>query len=188
MWTRTWWVRPVSSRHSTKAASRRISRRRQWDTARLPRPSLTIAIFLRLADERASGASTVPRRFSARRTRSRDSADRHCAPRTVSPALRGQRRSWRRPAAPTCPCRCGGRCPAGRRRRCPTAEPPQWCSRALTRVPSRLPAAGWTTRPDGLVDHQQMLVLEHDRQRNVLRLVMGRLGLGHREPYLLVAA
>ncbi len=32
----------------------------QCVTARLPRPSATIAIFLRLADERARGASIVP--------------------------------------------------------------------------------------------------------------------------------
>ena len=32
----------------------------------------------------------------------------------------------------------------------PESEPPQWWSSALTSVPSKLPAAGWTTRPAGL--------------------------------------
>ena len=32
----------------------------------------------------------------------------------------------------------------------PERLPPQWCSKAFTKVPSRFPAAGWTTRPAGL--------------------------------------
>ena len=38
-------------------------------------------------------------------------------------------------------------------------------------------------QPGGLIDHDQMLVLERDRQRNILRLVVRRGGGGdrHRE-------
>ena len=99
---------------------------------------------------RAARRPCPPAGLGHARRRSRDSAGRSNAPRTAWPALRGRRRSWRRPAAPTCPCRCGGRSRAGRPRRCPTGVPPQWCSSALTSVPSRLPAAGWTTSPAGL--------------------------------------
>ena len=179
MWTRTWWVRPVSSRHSTSAASRSGVIRRQWVMARLPWPSPVTAIFLRLADERARGASIVPlggQRHARRR--SPDSGGRCCAWRTAAPALRGRRRSWRPPAAPTCPCRCGGRCRAGRRRRCPTGCPPQWWSKALTSVPSRLPAAGWTTSPAGLSMTSRCSSSKTMTERDVLRLVMRRLGLG----------
>ena len=38
-----------------------------------------------------------------------------------------------------------------------------------------------------LVDHQQMLVLEDDRQRDILRLVMGWRGIGHRQREAFVA-
>ena len=58
---------------------------------------------------------------------------------------------------------------------------PQWWSRALTRVRSRLPAAGWTTSPAGLSIDQQMLVLEHDLERDILRLVVRRCRLGDRQ-------
>ena len=63
MCTRTWWVRPVSSVHSTSAASRSSCSRFQWVTARLPRPSATIAIFLRLvrrAGERGVDGALPP--------------------------------------------------------------------------------------------------------------------------------
>jgi hypothetical protein len=54
---------------------------------------------------------------------------------------------------------------------------PQWRISALTSVPAAWPGAGWTTSPAGLSTIEQMLVLEHDRQRQVLagdRRVLGR--------------
>ena len=39
-----------------------------------------------------------------------------------------------------------------------------------------------------LVDDQKMLVLEHDFQRDILRFIVRRLGLGNREAEALVAA
>ena len=175
MWTRTWWVRPVSRRHSTSAASRRIASRLPMGYG--PLSAVTFDYRNLLAVGRRPRERGVDRAFGSLRNagrRSRDSAARCCAPRIASRAPRARRRSWRRPAALTCPCRSGGRCPAGRRRQCPERLPPQWCSSALTSVPSGFPAAGWTTRPGRLVDDQQMLVLEDDPQRDVLRFVVSR--------------
>ena len=70
----------------------------------------------------------------------------------------------------------------------PDSDPPQWWSSALTSVPSKLPAAGMDDQPGGLVDDQQMLVLEDDLQRDVLRLVVRRRGLGHCDAQRFVAA
>ncbi len=126
-----------------------------------------------------AGRRSSPPAGSARPRRSPDSAARCCAGRIAPPAPHGRRRSWRRPAAPTCPCRSGGRSPAAPPRRCRSSRPAQWWSRALTRVPSKLPAAGMDDHPGRLVDDQQMLVLEDDVERDVLRLVMRRPGLGH---------
>ena len=53
--------------------------------------------------------------------------------------------------------------------------------------PVAVAGGGMDDQPGGLVDHQQMLVLEDDRQRDVLRLVMGRLRLGDRQREALVA-
>ena len=53
--------------------------------------------------------------------------------------------------------------------------------------PVAISGSGVDDQPGGLVDDQQMLVLEHDRQRNVLRLVMRRGGLGHRQLECFVA-
>ena len=117
---------------------------------------------------------SCPRPPSARPRRSRDSADRCCARRTASPALRARRRSWRPPAAPTCPCRCGGRCPGRATPPIPDRLPPQWWSNALTRVPSRLPAAGWTTSPAGLSTTSRCSSSNTIVERDVLRLVVRR--------------
>ena len=125
------------------------------------------------AGERASGASTVPAGG-----RGLPADDRLVAPvddvvgeLLRQPLMRAVGLGGDHQPA-TCPCRCGGRSPAARPRRCPTAMPPQWWSSALTSVPSRLPAAGMDDQPGGLVDHDQMLVLERDDERDVLRLVV----------------
>ena len=110
----------------------------------------TIAIFLRLVARPRERRSTVPAGGGQAGDDREIARDRCCARRTGPRAPRARGRSWRRPSAPTCPCRCGGRCLAARRRRCPTACRRQWWSSALTSVPSRLPAAGWTTSPAGL--------------------------------------
>src|SRR4029453_14106627 len=50
-------------------------------------------------------------------------------------------------------------------------------------------SGGWMDhQAGGLVDDQQMIVLKHDRQWNVLRLVMCRLGFGNGERIVLAAA
>ena len=129
----------------------RFQRLVMGDRVLAARPSSTSAIFLRLADERAMRAAhrAGGRRRDGRR-RPRDRRARSNGRRTGGPALHARRRSWRRPAGPRCPCRCGGRCPGRATPPMPESWPRQWCSSALTSVPSRLPAAGWTTSPAGL--------------------------------------
>ena len=73
------------------------------------------------------------------------------AQRKIAATARGApSRSWRRRSGRWCPCRGDGRCRAGAPRRSPTRLGPQCASSALTRVPSGLPGAGWTTMPAGL--------------------------------------
>ncbi len=43
-------------------------------------------------------------------------------------------------------------------------------------------------QPRRFVDHQQMFVLEQDFERDILRFVMGRRGLRHRDPERFLAA
>ena len=66
------------------------------------------------------------------------------------PGLSWRVRSWRQPEGPMCPCPGGARCRGAPRRRCQHQSSPQWAIRALTSVPSGLPAAGCTTSPAGL--------------------------------------
>src|SRR5690242_15239157 len=53
--------------------------------------------------------------------------------------------------------------------------------------PIEIARRGMDDQARWLVDHKQMLVLEHDGQRNVLRLVVRRRGFRNRDPELLVA-
>ena len=69
------------------------------------------------------------------------------ASRRRAPGARG--RSWRPAAAPTSPCRAGGRSPRAPRRPARTSGPPRPFS-AFTSVPVQLPGAGCTTIPAGL--------------------------------------
>ncbi len=63
----------------------------------------------------------------------------------------------------------------------PDSVSPQWAISALTSVPVWWPAAGCTTRPVGLVDDDDLVVLMQDRQRNRLAFGFGRLGRRHRD-------
>ena len=180
MWTRTWWVRPVSSRHSTSAASLSafeplpVGHRALAATAFDDRDLLAVG--------RRAGERRVDRAFGRlghARRRSRDSAGRSNAPRTAWPALRGRRRSWRRPAAPTCPCRCGGRCPGRATPPMPDRLAAAMVEQRVDQRPVEIAGGRMDDQAGGLVDDQQMLVLEHDRQRDVLRLVVRRLRLGN---------
>ena len=90
MWTRTWWVRPVSSRHSTRAASlsgSTISVVRHRPLAALARDDRHLLAVRRRAGERRVDRSR--RRHRHARRRSPDSAARCCAWRTA-------------PASPSC--------------------------------------------------------------------------------------
>ena len=170
MWTRTWCVRPVSSRHSTSAASLRTSSRFQCVTARLPRLPSTMAIFLRLVAERASGASTVP---SARLRNAVD--DREIAPvdRMRGELLRqalvrdvglGDDQQARRVLVDAVD-DARPRNAADARQRSAAMVEQRVDQRAVEIARRRV-----DDQPGGLVDDQQMLVLEDDRQRDVLRL------------------
>ena len=68
-WTRIWWVRPVSRRHSTWVKPRYLASTDQWVTAGRPVRGST-AIRLRSTGCRPMGASTVP-------PSSREAAHRH---------------------------------------------------------------------------------------------------------------
>ena len=50
---------------------------------------------------------------------------------------------------------------------------PQWAIRALTSVPVSWPAAGCTTRPFGLVDDDDVVILEHDIERDIFARGLG---------------
>ena len=56
---------------------------------------------------------------------------------------------------------------------------PQCASSALTRVPVGVAGRGMDDQPGRLVDHDEVLVLEHDAERDGLGRGLGRLGLGH---------
>ena len=58
-WTRIWWVRPVSRRHSTWVQPEYRVKTLQWVTAGRPFRGST-AIFFRSTGWRPMGASTVP--------------------------------------------------------------------------------------------------------------------------------
>ena len=67
------------------------------------------------------------------------------------------------PSGPRCPCRAGGRCPGGPRRRPPRSRDRGGAARApACRVAHA--GAGMHHQPGGLVEHEQVLVLEHDRR------------------------
>jgi len=61
----------------------------------------------------------------------------------------------------------------------PTPErlSPQWAMSALTSVPVQLPAAGWTTSPSA-VDDDELVVLEHHLERDILRVTSSSSGGG----------
>ena len=65
------------------------------------------------------------------------------------------------------------------RRRCRTGCAPQWAISALTSVPVSWPAAGCTTRPVGLVDDDDVVVLIDDIERDILAGGLGGDRLRH---------
>ena len=105
---------------------------------RHPRAQLRIA-----ADRRLDAPARLR---AARRARSRGSGAAPRAPRSRASARSPRRASGRRPSAPTCPCRAGGRC----RRAAAPRSPGRARASALSSVPDQLPAAGWTTMPAAL--------------------------------------
>ena len=170
MWARIWCVRPVSSR--TRAAScaavpRAISK---WVTrrARLSvRDGHHVAPRAVAADRRRRSCRCArpagPRPAPGTRARSR-------AARIMLLQRRGApRRTWPPPAAPTCRGRAGGRSRGARgSRRPPPARASAWAS-----VPVRA-RRRMHHHARRLVDHHQVLVLEHDLERHASPRVRAR--------------
>ena len=172
-WTRIWWVRPVSSRHSIKDANGRasgpnrsehaVARARQLAAAAQHRHALAVK---RTASDLAFDHAIAQRAGCP--TPRRDRRARWCDWRIAWPGLPSPARSWRRPEAPTCPCPGDARCRAA-------ASPP---------MPIRLVAAmgdqgidqgavgiarrGMHHQARWLVDDDQVLVLINHIERNIL--------------------
>ena len=70
----------------------------------------------------------------------------------------------------------------------PDSEPAAMVQQRVDQRPVEIARGRMDDQPGGLVDDQQMLVLEHDGQRDVLRFVVRRLRLGHRDAQAFVAA
>ena len=174
MCTRIWWVRPVSSRHSTSAA-------RPRRTARAPAPASPPACRPRSAPPSACGRpdagrsppsirSTPPgsQPMPARcRSRGLGRVGRAVHHREVAPLevvrLELRRQPLVRGVGLGDDEQPGGvlvdpvhDARAGAARRSPTARRRQWCSSALTSVPSGAPGRRMHDEPGRLVDDDQM--------------------------------
>ncbi len=99
--------------------------------------------------------------------------------------LHGARGSWRTRSvcavqrlrhhqqAAWCPCRAGARCPRAATRRCGGTR----CSKRVQQRAAAVAAARMHHQPRGLVDHQQFVVLVHDRECDRLGTVLDRDGI-----------
>src|SRR5690606_36258113 len=143
MCTRIWWVRPVSSRHSSAVCARKRSRSRKWVTA--SRPSSRTAMRMRSRGWRSIGASAVPPETSAPTTTARYW---RCTSRAESCATSAVCASSVRATTITPEVSLSSRCTMPARGSAASAG--SRCSSAFTRVPDGLPAPGCTTSPAGL--------------------------------------
>ena len=160
-------LQPAFDQRRVAAAT---SSRFQCVTARLPRPPSTIAIFLRSCAERASGASTVP---SAAFGTPLDDRQIAAVDAVRGELLRqafvgdvglGDHQQPRRVLVDAVD-DAGPRDAADARQAAGAMV-----EQRVDQRPVAIAGGGMDDQAGGLVDDQQMLVLEDDRQRDVLRL------------------